>query len=173
MSSEQQACDCKFQTFFFFFICGIVKLRTSVCFDVITLWNTIDTACFHPLQTSHITPNQVQPSNLVTNIFFHILQTYCVDNYPSRDQACRNRHVKVPEGPWMADLGAAQLSWRSETPNMQPLTPVTSYMRSSLLSDLMYFWIPPADLWHINMSECLTLLSTVPGFVRENQLYVF
>jgi len=70
----------------------------------------------------------------------------------------------------MADVGAGQLGWRSETPNMQPLTPVTSYVTSRLQSVLMYFWIPPADLRHINISECLTLLSTVPGFGRENQL---
>jgi len=148
------------------------KLKTSVSFDVTTEWNTIDTACFHPLKTSRNTPNQLLPSNLVTNILFHILQTHWIDNYSSRHRACRNRLVKVPEGPWMADLGAAQQGWRSETPNMQPLTPVTSYMRSRLQSALMYFWIPLADLWHINISECLTLLSTVPGFVRENQLCV-
>jgi hypothetical protein len=148
------------------------KLKTSVSFDVITEWNTIDTACFHPLQISRITPSQLLPSNLFTNIFFHILQTYCIDNYPARHRAGRNRLVKVPEGPWMADLGAAQLGSRSETPNMQPLTPVTSYMRSRLQFVQMYFWIPPADLWHINISECLRLLSTVPVFVRENQLYV-
>jgi hypothetical protein len=73
----------------------------------------------------------------------------------------------------MADLGAAQLGWRLETPNMQPLTPVTSYVRSSLQFGLMYFWIPPADLWHINIAGCLTLLSTLPGFGRVKQLCVF
>ena len=149
------------------------KLKTSVCFDVITEWNTIDTACFHPLQTSRITPSQQLPSNLATNIFFHILQIYWIHNYPSRHQACRNRLVKVPEGPWKADRGAAQPGWRSETPNMQQLTPVTSYMTSWLQFGLMYFWIPPVDLWYINISECLTLLSAVPGFVREDHLHVF
>ena len=138
------------------------KLKTSVSFDVITEWNSIDTACFHPFKTYRITPNQLLPSKLVTNILFHILQTYWVDNYSSRHRACRNRLVKVPEGPWMADLGAAQLGLRPEKPNMLPLTPVTSYVRSRLQSGLMYFWIPLADLWHINISECLTLLSTVP-----------
>jgi len=39
----------------------------------------------------------------------------------------------------MANRGAAQLGWRSETPNMQPLTPVTSYLRSRLQYGLMYF----------------------------------
>jgi len=43
MSSEQQACDFKFQTFF----CDLYKLKTTVCFDVITERNTIDTALFH------------------------------------------------------------------------------------------------------------------------------
>ena len=151
----------------------MVKLKTWVCFDVITEWNTVDTTCFHPFKTSPITARQLITSNLVTNISFHILQTYWNHNYSSWHQACRKRHVKVPAGPWMADVGAAQLDWRSETPNMQPLTPVTSYVRSSLQSGLMYFWIPPVDLLHINISECLTLLSTVPGFVRENQLHVF
>ena len=130
-----------------------------------------DTACFHPLQFSRITPSQLLPSNLLTNIFFYILQTYLIQDYPSKRRVCRNRHVKVPEGPWMA--GAARPDWRSETPNMQPLTPVTSHMRWRLQSCLMYFWIAPADLWHINISDCLTLLNTVPGFVRENRLYVF
>ena len=157
-----------FKTFFG----DMVKLKTSVCLEVITEWKTIDTTWFQPLQASSITPNQLLPSNLVTNIFFHILQTYWIHNYPSRHQACRNRLVKVREDPWMANRGAAQLGWRSETPNMQPLRPVTSYVRSSLQSGLMYFWLPPSDLWHINISECLTLLSTVPGFGRENQLYV-
>ena len=53
--------------------CDMDELKTSVFFDVITKWNTIDTACFHPLQTSRITPSQLLPSNLVTNILFHIL----------------------------------------------------------------------------------------------------
>ena len=163
MSSEQQACYWKFQNFF----CEMVKLKNLSCFDVITECNTIDTAYFHPLQTSRITPNQLLTSYLVTNIFFHILQTYWIDNHSSRHRACRNRLLKVPEDLWMADIGAAQPGWRSETPNMQPLTPVKSYVRSRLQSGLMYFWIPPADLWHINISECLTLLSTVPGFGRE------
>jgi len=113
---------------FTFFFCDVYKLKTSVCFDVIIEWNTIDTPCFHPLQTSRITPSQLLPSNLVTNIFFHILETYRMDNHSSRHRACRNRLVKAPEGPWMADHGAAQPGWRSETPNMQPLTPGTSYM---------------------------------------------
>ena len=164
MSSGQQTCDCKFQNFLFY----MDKLKTSVCFDIITEWNAIDTACFHPLQTSRITPSQQLPSNLAANIFFHILQIYWIHNYPSRHQACRIRLAKVPEGPWMADCGAAQPGWRSETPNMWPLTPVTSYMTSRLQFGLMYFWILPADLWHINISEYLTLLSTVPGFGREN-----
>jgi len=150
----------------------MVKLKTSVCLEVITEWKTIDMTCFHHIQTSRITPSQLLTSNLFTNIFFHILQTYLIDNYPWRHRACRNRLVKVLEGPWMADVGAAQLGWRWETPNMQPLAPVTSYMKSRLQSCLMYFWIPPADLWHINISECLTLLSTVPAFGGENQLYV-
>ena len=157
---------------FIFFFCDMFKLKTSVCLEVITEWNMIDTARFHPLRTSRITPRQLLPSNLVTNNFFHILHMYWIDNYSSRHRACRNLQTKVPAGSWMADLGAAQLGWRSETPNMQPLTPVTSYMTSRLQSGLMYFWIPPADLWHINISECLTLLSSVPGFVRENQLCV-
>ena len=163
MSSEQQACYCKIQNFF----CDVYKLKTSVWFDVITDWNTIDTALFHSYHTSRITPGKLLPSNLATNIFFHILQTYWVQKYPSRHRACRNRLVKVPEDLWMADFVAAQLGWRWETPNMQPLTPVTSYVTSRLQFVLMYFWISPADLWHINISECLTLLSTVPGFGRE------
>ena len=150
----------------------MIKLKSSVCFDSITEWNTFDMACFYLLQASRITPSQLLPSNLVTNIFFHILQTSWIDNYSSRHRACMNHHVKVHEGPWMADVGA-QLGWRSETPNMQPLTPVTLYVRSRLQSGLMYFWIPPADLWHINISDCLTLLSAFPGFVREDHLHVF
>ena len=137
------------------------ELKTSIFFDVITEWNTIDTACFHPLQASRITPSQLLPSNLVTNVTFYIRQTYLIDNYSSKHRACRNRHVKVPEGPWMADVGAVRPGWRSETPNMQPLIPVTSYMRWRLQSYLMYFWIPPADLWHMNISDCLTLLRSV------------
>jgi len=127
--------------------------QTSVCFEVITEWNTIDTACFHPIQAPRISPSQLLPSNMDTNIFFHILQAYWSNNYSSKRRACRNRHVKVPEGPWMADLGATRPGWRSETPNMQQLTPVTSYTRWRLQSCLMYFWIRPADLWHINISD--------------------
>ena len=169
MSAEQQACDYKFQNFFF----DMDKLKTSVCFEVITKWNTIDTAYFDLLKASRISPSQILPSNLVTNSFLYIRQTYWVQNYSSRHRACRNRHVKVPEGPWMADVGAARPGWRSETQNMQPLTQMTSHMRWMLQSCLMYFWIPPADLWHINISDCLILLSTVPDFERENQSYVF
>ena len=129
------------------------KLKTSVCFDVITEWNTIDTASFHPLQASRIPSSQllVIPSNPVTNIFYHILQIYWMQNYASKHRACRNHHPKVPEDPWMADVGAARPGWRSETPNMQPLTQMTSHMKWSLQSSLMYFWIPPVDLWHINI----------------------
>ena len=133
----------------------------------------INMACIHPLQVSRISPSQLIPSNLVTNIFFYILQTYWFQNYSSKGRVCRNRHVKAPEGPWMADRGAARPGWRSETPNMQPLTEMTSDMRWRIQSCLMYFWIRPVDLWHINISDCLTLLSTVLGFVRENQFYVF
>jgi hypothetical protein len=32
----------------------------------------------------------------------------------------------------MADVGAAQPGWKLKTLNMQPLTPVTSYMMSRL-----------------------------------------
>ena len=148
------------------------KLKTSVFFGVITEWNTIDTVFSHPLQASRKSPSQLLSSNLVTNIFFYILQTYWKKNYSSKRRVCRNRHVRVPEGPWMADFRAARPGWRSETPNMQPLTQVTSCMRWRLQSGLMCFWIAAADLWHINISDCLTLLSTVPGFGRENQLYV-
>jgi len=46
----------------------------------------------------------------------------------------------------MADVGAAQPGWRSETLSMQPLTPVTSYMMSRLQFCQMCFWVHPADL---------------------------
>jgi hypothetical protein len=39
----------------------------------------------------------------------------------------------------MADVGAAQPGWRLKTPNMQPLTPVTSDMMSTLQFGQMYF----------------------------------
>jgi len=141
----------------------------------------IDKAGFHPLQASRITPSQLLPSNPVTNIFFHLLQTYWNQNYSSKHRACRNRRVKAPEGPWMADVGAARPGWRSETPNMQPLTPLKSYLTSRLQSGPMCFWIPPAVLRHthththiyIYISDWLTLLRSVPSFGCENQLYVF
>jgi len=43
----------------------------------------------------------------------------------------------------MADVGAAQPGWRLKTLNMQPLTPVTSYM-SRLQFCQTFFWIHPA-----------------------------
>ena len=151
------------------------ELITWLFFEVrvITEWNTIYTASYHPIQASRITPSQLLPINLIPNIFFHILQTHWAENYSSNHRVCRNRHVKVPEGPWMADFRVARPCCRSETPNMQPLTQMTSHMRWRLQSCLMYFWLRPADLWHINISDCLALLRTVPGFERENQLYVF
>ena len=148
-------------------------LKTSVCFDIITEWNTVDTACFHLLQASRITPSQLLPSNLVTNKFFPLLQMYWKENYSPKHRACRNRHVTDPEGPWMANLGAALPGWRSETPNMQPLTPVTSYMKWRLQSGLMYFWIPPADLVTHKYIRLFITTKHRSGFGRENMLYVF
>jgi len=58
----------------------------------------------------------------------------------------------------MADFGALRPGWRSETPNMQPLTPVPSYMMSRLQFGLMCSWIQPADLWNTKSSGYLTLL---------------
>ena len=58
----------------------------------------------------------------------------------------------------MADGGAAQPGWRLKMPNMQPVTPVTSYMMWILQFGLMCSWIPPADLWHMNKSGCSKLL---------------
>jgi hypothetical protein len=46
----------------------------------------------------------------------------------------------------MADVGAAQLGWRLKTLNMQPLTPVTSYMMSRLKFCQAFFLINSADL---------------------------
>ena len=149
------------------------ELKPTFCVDVITEWITIDAACFHPLQVSRITPSQLLTINLATNIFFYILQIYWKENYSPKHQACRNRHVKVLEGPWMADIGAARTGWRSETLNMQPLAQMKSYMRWRLQSCLMYFWIPPADLWHMNISDCLTLLSTVPIKVVRTSCIIF
>jgi hypothetical protein len=133
------------------------KLKTTVRSDVITKQKTLDSSSFS-LTNLPPPPSQLLPSNLFTNILFIVLETYCARNCPSRPRACRNGHVRVPEGPWMADFGSAPPGWRTETPNMQPVTPVTSNIRWSLQSCLMCSWLYLADLWHIKRSVYLTLL---------------
>jgi len=76
----------------------------------------------------------------------------------------------------MAEFGAAQPGWRSETPNMQPLTPLTSYMTSRLQSALMCSWLQQAYLWHIRdwvichrlrREDGLTVLYAAPRFITR------
>jgi len=122
---------------------------------------TLDCSCFSLISLSP-PPIQLLPSNLFTNILFIIHETCCGCNCPSRLRACRNCETKVPEGPWMADFGAARPGWRSETPNMQPLTPVTSNIRSNLESCLLCSWLHPADLWHINRTVYFTYIVKTP-----------
>ena len=155
MSSGQPSVGLQLSKLFF---CDLDKLKTSGSFVIFTNQNAINREYFHHILASRITSSQLLPSNLFTNILFHIHKKYWIQDYSSLQPAYRNRHVKVPEGPWMADVGAAQPGWRLKTPNMQPLPALTSCMMSTLQFELMYFWIAPADLWHINISGCSTLL---------------
>ena len=125
-----------------------INSKSTVCPDVITEYRILNCACFSFTSLPH-TPSQLLTSNLLTNNLFIIQKTCCGCNCPSRFRACRNRHVRVPEGLWMADFGAAPPGWRSEKPNMQPVTPVTSNITSCLQSCLMRSWLHPADLRHI------------------------
>ena len=104
-----------------------IKLTNSDTFYVITEQRTLDMTCLSHNST-HPPPNQLIPNNLFKNSPFIILETFRSCNCPSRLWFCRNRRLTVPEGPWMARLGHKQPSWTSETPNMQPVTQVTSYM---------------------------------------------
>jgi hypothetical protein len=101
--------------------------------------NTTRLTLLHPLASCPVTPNQLVPSYLVTNILFLVHKKYWIQNYSSWHPACRNRHTKVPEDPWIADLAAAQPGWRFKNANMQLLTPVTSYMMSILQFGQMCF----------------------------------
>jgi hypothetical protein len=105
--------------------------------------------------------SQQQTSNLVINILLTIHQTNWKCNCSSRYWADRNRHSKVPEDLWREDLVAALPGWRPERPNMQPVTPVTSYMISSSESDLMWSLFYPTDLWHIKRTGYLTSSRTL------------
>jgi hypothetical protein len=120
----------------------------NVRFEVITEPNTLDAACLQALPACPFIPSQLLPNNLVTNNIFLVQKKCWKKDCCSRYGVYRNRHPEIPEGSWMADLGAAQLGWQTETPNMQPLTPMTSYMRSNSESYRMYCWLLPADLWH-------------------------
>ena len=122
---------------------------------------TLDGSCFS-LASLPSPPIQLLPSNLFANILFNVHKTYRGCNCPSRLRACRICETKVREGPWMADFGAARPGWRSETPNMHPLTPVTSDITSNLQSCLMCSWLHPVDLWHIKRTIYFTLYIYIP-----------
>ena len=87
-----------------------------------------------------------------------------------RHPACRNRHVKVPEGPWRADVGAAQRGWRLGSPSIQLVSPVTLYMTSRSWFDLMRTWEYPVDLQH--MADWLLLKPNRVLFKYAAQVHV-
>jgi hypothetical protein len=147
-------------------------LKTPVSSDVTTEQRTLVSVGFS-LTSLPSPPGQLLTSNLFTNILFIIHKTCCGCYCPSRFRACRNRHVRVPEGLWMAELDAAQPGWRSGTQNTQPVTPLTSNIMSSLQSCLMCSWPHPADLWHIKRSVYLTLLNHRTGFCTWGPVVYF
>ena len=83
---------------------------------------------------------------------FFIHQIYWWWRFCPRHPACRNRRTKGPEGPWRAVHVAAQPGWRSGKPNMQPVTPVTSYKSSKWQSALVCCWRHPFGLQYMAIS---------------------